>query len=157
MNYPKVEKPSDKSLLIKIRDEYVKPNAKVGTSEYLCSFMSQLADRIEQLETELSEAKAIIEAQKTAMRTEARYAAIMENARLKNQIQDGELIPVEVALSAIQCEPELNDEMPDEMFATMTTSKAGCQLLLRAVVRATKKGITDRLKQFAAERAKGKQ
>jgi hypothetical protein len=153
MSEPMVIKPSDKSLLIKIRDEYVKPNAKVGTSAYLCSFLSQLADRIEQLERDLNEAKANAESWESACKVacsstlpcghpndygydknnDGKWSHIgcvgCELSALKKQIQDGELVPVEVVgewlrtFSPYDCITETYDE---------------------------KNG----LKQFAAERAK---
>lgn len=94
---PVVVKPSDASLLLKIRDEYVKPNAKVGTNAYLCSFLSQTADRIEQLESENAELRR--------QRSEGTVCGNCEHktarAFLEKQIADGELVPLPIAIQWI--------------------------------------------------------
>ena len=45
----------------------------------------------------------------------------------------------------VKKEPELDDEMPDEMFEYMTRGRAEMTEALRAVVRATKGEILDRV------------
>lgn len=48
-------------------------------------------------------------------------------------------------LKAVEEEPELTDEMPDEMFEAIRNDKAAITEALRVTVRETKKGIAERI------------
>lgn len=62
---------------------------------------------------------------------------------------EGQRLTVDEAIAAIDAEPELPDDMPDEMWDACRKDRDTMQEALRVVVRLTKEGITNRLTKSA--------
>ena len=58
-------------------------------------------------------------------------------------------LTVERAMDAVDAEPELPDDMPDEMWEACRSDRATMQEALRVAVRLTKEGINDRISKTA--------
>jgi uncharacterized protein YjgD (DUF1641 family) len=57
-------------------------------------------------------------------------------------------IEISKVYQAIEEEPELEDEMPDEMFNLICKDKDALSESMRIIVRLTKKGIWDRIEKL---------
>lgn len=79
-----------------------------------------------------------------AMMQEYAQEVVKNNAVLPNV--SGSL-PVEDVVKAINDEPELPGEMPDEIYQAVKNDKDALTELVRITVRETKKGILERLGQ----------
>ena len=61
-------------------------------------------------------------------------------------------ITLSAALKAIDDEPELPGEMPDEVWEALRSDRATMETVLRGIVQTTKQNIRDRIERVAQGR-----